>query len=173
MQAVYLNEKTEFGSLGLWEMKNQNKYGTMYGLAQKLDLITTEHVGDYYLFRSSENNKLFLVINSNTQMGNALVKIQESVTKDKGFTFKPAKDKIYIKISEEQADQILKFHNLYISLNVYGIFFQSATSVAFVQCELSGFKAEPRINFSTTDDNAVFPQIDKDIVLYTWNLYYK
>ena len=46
-------------------------------LAQKLDLITTEPVGDYYLFRSSENNKLFLVINSNTQMGNALVKIRK------------------------------------------------------------------------------------------------
>ena len=59
MQAVYLNEKTELGSLGLWETKDQNKYGTMYGLAQKLELITTEHFGDYYLFRSSENNKLF------------------------------------------------------------------------------------------------------------------
>ena len=56
-----------------------------------------------------------MVINSNTQMGNALAKIQESVTKDKGFTFKPAKDKIYIKISEEQAGQIPKFHNLSIS----------------------------------------------------------
>src|SRR5438552_1970796 len=95
MQSVYLNEKTEFGSLNTWEMKNQNRYGSMYGISPKLDLITTDYVGEYYVFRSSHTNKLFLVVDNDKQLGNALIKIQVSLNKDKGFYFKKSKN-IYI-----------------------------------------------------------------------------
>jgi hypothetical protein len=160
MQVVYLNEKTEFGTLGLWEMKNQNKYGTMYGMAHKLDLVTTEYVGDYYIFRSLENNKVFLSIDGSCQIGTALGKIQASVTKEKGFNFKVAKDRIYIRLTEQQALQIPKFHNLMVSVNVYGVFLQSVTGLAFVQCELSGFKALSRQNFDASDDNSTHQNFD-------------
>jgi len=158
MQTVYLNDKTEFGSMDMWEMKNPNRYGTMYGMAHKLDLITTENVGDYYVFRSnSDSNKLFLALDSRSQMGVALGKLQADVSKEKGFNFKPTKEKIYIKISEQQALNIPKFHNLMVSVQVYGVFLQNTSNVAFLQCELSGFKATPRLNFDACDDNAVFP----------------
>src|SRR5277367_1628125 len=98
MQPVYLGDKTEFGPLGLWEIKNQNKYGTMYGLNSKIDLISTEFVGEYHVFRS-ENGKTYLCIKSDSQMGLTLLKMQDGVTKEKGFAFKPAKKMLYIRMT--------------------------------------------------------------------------
>jgi len=91
---VYLNETTEFGSMGCWKMKSQNKYGTMYGFKTKLDLITTEYAGDYYVFHSP-NGKVYLAVDSTSQLGVALGKVEASVKKDMGFTFKPAKKNVY------------------------------------------------------------------------------
>ena len=155
---VYLNDDTKFENMGLWKMKSQNKYGIMHGIAKKLDLITTEYVGDYHVFHS-ENGKTYLCVDNKSQMGIALGKIQESVTKEKGFHFKPSKAKLYIRVDVEQANAIPKHTNLLISINVYGVFLQTATNLAFIQFELSDYKASPRVDFDaiTTDDNATFP----------------
>src|SRR5438552_8652693 len=102
-------------------------------------------------------------MDSNNHLGNAIRKIQESVTIDKAFTFKPLKDKLYIKMSAEQANIMSLYHDMQISVNVYGVFLQSSTNLAFIQCELSGYRATPRIDFVNTvpvddeNDNAVFP----------------
>src|SRR6266853_6393385 len=135
MQTIYLTDKTKFGPMKLWEMKKQNKYGTMYGFAHKVDLVTTEYVGEYYIFRSSETNKVFLAVDAACQIGVALEKIQASVTKEKGFNFKPFKGKIYIKLTEQQAQEIPKFHSLMVSVYVYGVFSQNSTRLAFILCE--------------------------------------
>jgi len=156
MQSVQLNEDTDFPSLELWEKKNQNKYGTMYGFHTKQDLITTEFIGDYHLFRS-ENGKIYLTLDSSGQMGNAIRKMQECVTRDKGFTFKPLKEKLYIKMTQEQANIMPTYQNMLISVNCYGVFLQSSTNLAFIQCELSGFKATPKFEPQVTDNNAQFP----------------
>jgi hypothetical protein len=139
-------------------MKNQNKYGVMYGLEKKIDLITTEYVGDYHVF-NSENGKIYLCVNSDSQMGNALQKMQEAVAKEKGFVFKPSKKTLYIRMIDAQAAALPKFHNLLVSVNVYGVFLQTATNTAFLQFELSGFRVTPRIDFDpvNTNDDAVFP----------------
>jgi hypothetical protein len=139
-------------------MKKQNKFGVMYGLANKIDLITTEHVSDYHVFHS-ENGKVYLCVNADSQMGIALQKMQKAVTKEKGFAFKPSKKTLYIRMIDAQALVLPKFYNLQIAVNVYGVFLQTATNTAFLQFELSGFKVTPRIDFDQiyTDDNAVFP----------------
>ena len=140
-------------------MKNQNKYGIMHGFASKLDLITTEYVGDYHIF-NSPTGKSYLVIDSTSQMGITLGKIQEAITKEKGFQFKPSKAKLYIRIDKEQVKILPKHMNMLISVNVYGVFLQTATNLAFLQFELSGYKATSRIDFdaiNNADDNAVFP----------------
>jgi len=157
LQTISLTDKTKFGPMELFEMKKQNKYGTMYGLSHKVDLVTTEYVGEYYTFRSSETNKVLLAVDAACQIGVALGKIQTSVTKEKGFNFKPSKDKIYIKLTEQQAQEIPKFHNLMVSVQVYGVFSQNSSGLAFIQCELSGFKADPQRSFDASDDNAVLP----------------
>ena len=163
MESVYLNDKTDFVSLGLWQMKRQNKYGIIYGFNRKRDLITSEFIGDYHVFHS-ENGKIYLVLDSNTHMGLAIKKMQESITRDKGFAFKPLKEKLYIKMTSEQSNSLPRYVNLLISVKAYGVFLQSSTGLAFIQCELSGFKATPRIDFDAStaatnniDDNAVFP----------------
>ena len=144
--------------MGVKEMKNQNKYGVMHGFANKLDLITTEYVGDYHM-SNSLNGKSHLCVDSTSQMGVALGKIQEAITKEKGFQFKASKNKIYIRISEEQVKTLPKYMHLLISINVYGVFLQTSNNLAFLQFELSGYKADPRVDFNAfnTDDNAVFP----------------
>ena len=70
-------------------------------------------------------------------------------------------------MTDTQASEIPKFHNLLISVNVYGVFYQHVSNTAFLQFELSAFKATPRIDFDptvTTDDNAVFPWLIRLIV---------
>ena len=162
MEQVYLNDKTEFGQVKLYEGVNQNKYGTMYYLAKKLDLVTSEFVGDYYVFHSG-NGKKYLVIDSKSQMGTALQKLQEAVTVDKGFVFKPNKKSLYIRMDDVQDANLPRFHNLLISVCIYGVFFQTSTNTAFLQYELTGFKTSPRIDFEpltvneNANDNAVFP----------------
>ena len=155
---VYLNEKPEFGTMGLWEMKKQNKYGVMYGISPKVDLVTTDYIGDYHVYHSP-NGKVYLCINGDGQVGKALKNIEESVTKEKGFVFKPTKKTLYIRIPNGMEVGIPKHSNLLISVNVYGVFLQQATNLAFVQFELSAFNATPRIDFNpkVVDDNAVFP----------------
>ena len=48
--------------------------------------------------------------------------------------------------------------NMLISVNVYGVL-QTATKLAFLQFEMTGYKPTNRIDFDAvnTDDNAVFP----------------
>ena len=155
---VYLNDKTEFDALGLFEASNQNKYGTMYYLPQKIELVTTEFVGDYYVFHS-ENGKRYLCINSNGQMGAGLQKLQEAVTLEKGFAFRPNKKTLYIRMIDVQESALPKFQNLQISVCVYGVFLQASSNTAFLQFELTGFKTSPRIEFDpvNNNDDAVFP----------------
>ena len=150
MEVVPVNADTKFGSMGLWEMKNQNKYGVMYGFNKKRDLVVNEFVGDYYIYRRSENGKIYFCMDSNNHLGNAIRKIQESVTIDKAFTFKPLKDKLYIKMSAEQANAMPLYHDMQISVNVYGVFLHSSTNLAFIQCELTCYRATPRIDFVNT-----------------------
>ena len=104
----------------------------MYGLTNKIDLISTEFVGDYHVFRS-ENGKTYLCVNSDSQMGLALLKMQDSVTSERGFQFKPAKKTLYIRMTDTHASEIPKFHNLLISVNVYDVFYQHVSNTAFLQ----------------------------------------
>ena len=158
MQTVYITDQTQFGPLGLWEMKNQNEHGVMYGLKSKMDLVSKQYVGDYYVFHN-ENGKVFLCIESSGQIGIALKKMQDAVTKEKGFTFNPFKKTLYIRMTDAQAYALPRNNDLLISVNVYGVFLQTVTNTAFIQFELSDFKATSRIDVDpvNNNDNAVFP----------------
>ena len=103
----------------------------MYGFKSKLDLITSEFVGDYYVF-NSPNGKTYLAIDNASQIGVALAKIQGSINKDMGFEFKPIKNKLYIRMPEDQASTLPRHQNLLISINVYGVFLQSSNNTAFL-----------------------------------------
>src|SRR6266853_3531416 len=95
MKVIYLSEKTEFGNFQLVEAQKQNKYGTMYMLGEKLEIVSTQNINDYYVFKN-EHGKVFLVHKNDSQIGDALKKISESLTKEHGLSFKPEKDKVYI-----------------------------------------------------------------------------
>jgi hypothetical protein len=146
MKIIYLNDKSDFGQLDTTEMKVQNKYGTMYGLKDKLELVTNEHIVDYYVFHS-ENDKMFLCIDSSTQVGAALSAIRTRLTKERGFTFRPEKDKTYIRMTKDQAAGFPKKAKLLISVNVYGVFLQASTTFSFLQFELSDYKVFPLVEF--------------------------
>ena len=147
MKVIYLSEKTEFGNFQLVEAQKQNKYGTMYMLGEKLEIVSTQNINDYYVFKN-EHGKVFLVLKNDSQIGDALKKISESLTKEHGLSFKPEKDKVYIHISDEQAASFPKNSNLLISVKVYGVFVQHRAEIAFVQSEVSGFQATPLIDFN-------------------------
>jgi len=152
MQVVYLNETTEFKDVKIVESKRQNKFGLMYGFETKLDLVTTEQMNDYYVFRSNDNDKWFISLRTDSQIGQALKKISSSLNKEHGFNFKPEKEKVYIRMSGDQASSFPQNSNLLLSVKVYGVFLQHSTNLAFMQCELSDYKASPLVNF-----NAMLP----------------
>jgi hypothetical protein len=102
MKVIYINDKTEFTSMGITPMKKQNKYGTMYSFDEKCELITTQPTTDYYVFHSTENGKLFHCIDDKSQIGVALKKIRERLITDHKFTFKAEKDKLFIRMNADQ-----------------------------------------------------------------------
>ena len=145
MKVIYLSENADFGKIDITQSTNQNKYGTMYSLNEKIELVTTEQVADYHV-RKGENDKMFLCFSS-SQIKKALKTISSTLTADKGLTFKPEKDKIYLKINAEQFQAIPKSQKLNLAINIYGVFTQSSSNASFLQMELSTFKAYPLVNF--------------------------
>jgi len=64
MKVIYLSEKDmEAGEIDYYLLKNQNKYGTMFALNEKIELVTTEHVTDYHV-STGENDKKLLCFTS-------------------------------------------------------------------------------------------------------------
>src|SRR5271156_5140120 len=150
MKVLYLSETVDTGKLDICPLRNQNKYGTMYGLNEKIELVTTEHVTDYHTHKG-ENNKLFLCFTS-PQLQNAIASITSSIATEKALSFKPQKDKVYLKISEEQFHNLPKRQRLHLSVNIYGVFTQASTNTSFLQMELTNFKVYPLVNFDREAD---------------------
>ena len=126
-------------------LKNQNKYGTMYALNEKIELVTTEHVTDYHVHKG-ENDKMVLCFTS-PQVQKAITSITNTLAAEQSLTFKPEKDKLYLKINEKQFNSLPKNQKLHLSVNIYGVFTQSSSNLSFLQMELTNFKAYPFVNF--------------------------
>ena len=151
MKVIYLSDKIEAGKLDISQLRNQNKYGTMYALNEKIELVTTEHVTDYHVHKG-ENEKMFLCFTS-PQVQNAIASITNTLATEKALTFKPEKDKLYLKINEGQFHSLPKNQKLHLSVNIYGVFTQSNSNLSFLQMELTNFKAYPLVNFDRDVDN--------------------
>ena len=158
MKVIYLSDKIDAGKLDICPLRNQNKYGTMYALGEKIELVTTEHVTDYFVHKG-EKDKMFLCFTS-PQVQNAVTSISNTLATEKALTFKPEKDKLYLKINAEQFEKLPKNQKLHLSVNIYGVFTQSSSNLSFLQMELTGFKAYPLINFDRVfgnfNDNATW-----------------
>jgi hypothetical protein len=159
MKVIYLSENMEVGEIETYLMKNQNKYGAMSALNEKIELVTTEHVTDYHVSKG-ENDKKLLCFTS-PQIKGALSYITNKLTTEKGLVFKPVNDKMYLKISDEQFQNLPKNQKLHLSVNVYGVFTQSSSNLSFLQMELTTFKSYALVNFDRNDgfqenDNATW-----------------
>jgi hypothetical protein len=153
MQIVYLSDNTDVSklALALYDTKGNNKYGTMYMLEDKIELVTREQITDYRTFRS-DTGKTFLCIKS-AQFSRAIRGITERLSKDNGYEFRPEKETLYIRMTEDQAMAVPRNQKLNVAIHVYGVFHQASTKFSFLQMEVSGFKAYPLIDF-----DAVSPQ---------------
>lgn len=148
MKVVYLSSATDLSELelGTVQAKNQNKYGIMQNFKDKLELVTSEQTLDYFVYTSPENNKVFLCVTS-PQLNDALGIIRDTLSKGRNHEFSPLKDMCYIKMSSEMARQIPSGQAINISVNVYGVFYQTSSKKSFLQMELTGFKSYPRAHF--------------------------
>jgi hypothetical protein len=150
MQLIYLSPTTDFNEVDLTtvEARNQNKYGTMHTFKEKLELVTSEQVTDYYIYQSKEDkDKVYLCVKS-LELTNALQTICRKLTEDGGHAFKPEKEALYIKMNAEQAATLPKDQQLNISVKIYGVFYQSSSKHSFLQMELTGFKSYPLVHFT-------------------------
>lgn len=149
MKVVYLSPTTDLTDLTVQtaEAKRQNKYGTMNNFIEKIELVTSEPIADYHKFTSPENKeKAFLSVKS-PQLNSALKIIMDKLTGDYGHAFKPQKDVSYIRMSADETINIPMNQLINISVNVYGVFHQSASKFSFIQMELTGFKSYPLVHF--------------------------
>ena len=156
MKVIYLSENMEAGEINYYLLKNQNKYGTMFALNEKIELVTTEHVTDYHV-SIGENDKKLLCFTS-PQIKGALTFITNKLATEKGLVFKPLNDKIYLKINEEQFRNLPKNQKLHLSVNIYGVFTQNSSNLSFLQMELTTYKSYALVNFDRgyESDNATW-----------------
>jgi hypothetical protein len=147
MQIIYLSENTNVSTLplALYDTKGHNKYGTMYMLQDKIELVTREPITEYRIFRA-ETGKQFLCI-KNANLSAAIKGLTDKITQDHGHVFRPEKEMLYLRITPDQALAIPKNQKLNVSVHVYGVFYQTSTKLSFLQMEISGFKAYPLIDF--------------------------
>jgi hypothetical protein len=147
MQIIYLSENTDVSKLplSLYDTKGHNKYGQMYMMQEKIELVTRESITDYRVF-NSENGKTFLCLKS-PQLSNAIKAISDRIAAENGHEFRAEKEMLYIRIQNDMAMAIPRNQKLNVSVHVYGVFYQTSTKLSFLQMEVSGFKAYPLINF--------------------------
>ena len=148
MKVVYLSPTTDFSELdlGTVEAKNQNKYGIMHNFKDKLELVTSENITDYHVYTSENKDKVFLCVKS-PQLNEALHAICERLNKERGHVFRPERDVYYIRMDPEKANELPRNQQLNISINVYGVFYQTSSKNSFLQMELTGYKEYPLVHF--------------------------
>ena len=149
MKVIRLAPETDLTELVINPVaaKNQNKYGIMHNFKDKVELVTSEQITDYHTFTSPENkDKVFLCVKS-PQLNGALQAVMDKLTGDHGHAFKPLKEMVYIKMHPEHSNLIPMNQQINISVNVYGVFYQTATKTSFLQMELTGFKNYPLVHF--------------------------
>src|SRR5271156_5009747 len=148
MKVVYLSPTTDFNELELntFEAKHQNNYSVIHSFKDKLELVTSEPVGDYHVFHSENKGKVFLCVKS-PQLNAALHAICERLAKEQGYVFREEKEVYYIRMDPEQAAQVPKYQQLIISVNLYGVFYQTSSKNSFLQMELTGFKSYSLVHF--------------------------
>ena len=156
MKVIYITNsgKVEFGTVAMYDKPAHSKYGVLHNIVNKLELVTTEHVTDYFMF-STENGKKFFVINSNSQIGSALKLLAQQLSETDSYQFKPLRYKIYFRVSDELAKSIPKNRRLLVSVNVYGVFEQTSSGLSFLQIELSGFKVYALVDFEVANDHGM------------------
>ena len=102
-------------------MKSQNNYGVMFAMDEKIELVSTEYITDYFVFKSV-NGKMFLCLDGSSQIAKAFNQISGRLSLEQDFKFKPAKPKLYLRMSDEQAQNLPKNMKLHISVHLYGAF---------------------------------------------------
>ena len=84
-------------------------------------------------------------------MADALAKLMGKLTVDHGFNFKPPREdgNLYLKMKPE----LLPANDckLLLAIDVYGIFIKPETKIAYLQCEITSYRAYPLVDF----DNVV------------------
>ena len=147
MQIINLSENTDVSqvSLALYDNKGNNKYGNMFMMKDRIELVTTQPIQDYRIY-NSENGRTFLCVKC-PQLSAAIKALSERFNKEQSYDFKPEKDVLYLKITNDQALAIPKNQKLNVALLVYGVFSQASTGLSFLQMEVTDFKAYPLVEF--------------------------
>jgi hypothetical protein len=152
MQIIRLSENTDSNigilsqvSLALNDIKGNNNYGSMFMLKDRIELVTTQPIQDYRIY-NSKNDKTFLCVKC-PQLSTAIKALSERFNKEQSYDFKPEKDVLYLKITNDQALAIPKNRKLNVALLVYGVFHQANTGLSFLQMEVTDFKDYPLVEF--------------------------
>jgi hypothetical protein len=148
MKVIELGTSANFGNLALKNVRSNNKFGEIAYLEEALKLVTTQYVTGYHIWKS-DSGKLFLCLRNETHVADALGKITQHLGNQYGLTFKPPRDdgNLYLKLNPDLEAGLPKDNKLLLAIDVFGIFIQPATKMAYLQSQITGYRAYPIVDF--------------------------
>ena len=125
-----------------------NKYGEFLYFAEAVHLITHGHVDDYTVWRN-DRGKFVMSIRGDKVIKAAIRDAQTRLTAlDSRLHFKQLAetDNFYLPVNDNLADKIPPEQRLLLTIRVFGVFLQTSTNMAFLQCCLKDVAAYPLID---------------------------
>lgn len=157
MKYILVGVNTALGDLTLKKPKNHDKFGSMYYLKEKLCLYSTIPINEYNVWKTDEGKCYLCIRNNASKWQQEFARVCAELKKQNGnmFNFKEQNgDELFLKLNPNLSHTVPQKHNLYITVEVYGVFVQSISYKAFLQMELLTFNAEPiSFNGLTYDPN--------------------
>ena len=87
--------------MAVYDNKGNNKYGSMFMMKDRIELVTTQPIQDYRIY-NSENGKTFLCVKC-PQLSASTKALNERFNREQSYDFRPEKGVLYLKITNDQA----------------------------------------------------------------------
>ena len=76
------------------------------------------------------------------QLQASIREITNTLTAEKGLTFKPEKGRLYLNLTEEQFHNLSMKQKIQLKISIYGVFTQSSDNLSYLQMRLNSFNVD-------------------------------
>ena len=128
----------ELQKLNINTLKIQNNCGTVFTLAEKIEVQTQEDVTDYHAHKAQNGNILLCFVSPQLQM--VVQGVMDKLSMDKSFKFKPLKKRLFLTLSDEQFQKLSADKKLRLKVAITGVFTQANDNKSLLEMELTSIE---------------------------------